>query len=191
VPLSGRAAVAIRDQQAYVPAAWPDGTPWLFPDSKANLDGTKYVPYFALQRRLRSWQARIGLHDEAGQPVTVSAHQFRHTLGTRLINSGVPQHVVQKVLKHASPGMTSVYAQLHDTTVRKAFDRYQQERVDIAGRLLEFDPGAPTAEAEWIKHNLARIQASLPNGYCGRPPQQDCPQPNTCGTQSWSFALAA
>lgn len=182
VPLSGRAAVAIRDQQAYVRAVWPDGTPWLFPDSKANLDGSKYFPYFALQRRLRSWQARIGLHDDAGQPVTVSAHQFRHTLGTRLINSGVPQHVVQKVLGHASPGMTSVYAQLHDTTVRKAFDRYQQERVDIAGRLLDFDPGAPTAEAEWIKHNLARIQASLPNGYCGRPPQQECPHPNACLT---------
>jgi Phage integrase, N-terminal SAM-like domain len=24
--------------------------------------------------------------------------------------------------------------------------------------------------------------ASLPNGYCGRPPQQDCPHPNACLT---------
>jgi hypothetical protein len=78
--------------------------------------------------------------------------------------------------------MTAVYAQLHDTTIRTAFDRYQQQRVDIAGRLLDFDPDAPTAEAEWIKHNLARVQASLPNGYCGRPPQQDCPHPNACLT---------
>ena len=23
---------------------------------------------------------------------------------------------------------------------------------------------------------------SLPNGYCGRPPQQDCPHPNACLT---------
>jgi integrase len=30
----------------------------------------------------------------------VTGHQFRHTLGTRLINSGVPQHVVQKLLGH-------------------------------------------------------------------------------------------
>jgi integrase len=182
VPLSGRAAVAIRDQQAHVRATWPDGSPWLFPDPKGNIDGTQPFIYHALQRCLRSWQARIGLHDETGQRITVSAHQFRHTLGTRLINAGVPQHVVQKVLGHASPGMTAVYAQLHDTTIRQAFDRYQQERVDIAGRLLHFDPGAPTAEAEWIKHNLARVQASLPNGYCGRPPQQDCPHPNACLT---------
>ena len=26
------------------------------------------------------------------------------------------------------------------------------------------------------------MQASLPNGYCGRPPQQDCPHPNACLT---------
>lgn len=54
--------------------------------------------------------------------------------------------------------------------------------MDIAGQRIDFDPGAPTADAEWIKHNLARIQASLPNGYCGRPPQQDCPHPNACLT---------
>ncbi|MGP8207417.1 MAG: tyrosine-type recombinase/integrase [Acidimicrobiales bacterium] len=32
------------------------------------------------------------------------------TYGTRLINSGVPQHVVQKLLGHASPNMTGHYA---------------------------------------------------------------------------------
>ncbi|MBK5222747.1 MAG: tyrosine-type recombinase/integrase [Acidimicrobiia bacterium] len=37
------------------------------------------------------------------QPVRVTAHQFRHTLGTRLINQGVPQHVIQRLLGHASP----------------------------------------------------------------------------------------
>ena len=48
----------------------------------------------------------------------MTAHQFRHTLGTRLINAGVPQFIVQRVLGHASPEMVSVYAQLHDSTVR-------------------------------------------------------------------------
>jgi hypothetical protein len=127
-------------------------------------------------------QQQIGLHDETGQPVTVTAHQYRHTLGTRLINAGVPQHVVQKMLGHASPQMTARYATIHDATIRAAFDDYQQRRVDIHGDRLAFDPYGPSAEAEWIKHNLARVQASLPNGYCGRPPQQDCPHPNACLT---------
>jgi len=182
VPLSGRAAVAIRDQQAVVRADWPAATRWLFPDPRRSPDGPRPFGYDSLARGLKSWQYRIRLHDNGGNQVRVSPHQFRHTLGTRLINTGVPQHIVQRVLGHASPGMTAVYAQLHDTTIRQAFDRYQQLRVDIAGEVLSFDPNSPTAPAEWIKHNLSRIQASLPNGYCGRPPQQDCPHPNACLT---------
>ena len=182
VPLSGRAAVAIRDQQAVVRADYPAATTWLFPDPARHTDGPRPFTYDKLNRRLTSWQRQIGLHDETGRPVHVTAHQFRHTVGTRLINAGVPQHVVQRLLGHASPGMTAVYAQLHDTTIRQAFDTYQQLRVNLAGEVIAFDPNAPTADAEWVKHNLSRIQASLPNGYCGRPPQQDCPHPNACLT---------
>ncbi|HWM96325.1 MAG TPA: tyrosine-type recombinase/integrase, partial [Streptosporangiaceae bacterium] len=85
---------------------------------------------------------------------TVTGHQFRHTLGTRLINSGVPQHVVQKLLGHASPHMTAHYARVHDTTIREAFDHYQSQRVNIAAQTLGDDPDAPTATAEWVKHNM-------------------------------------
>jgi hypothetical protein len=71
---------------------------------------------------------------------------------------------------------------VHDTTIREAFDTYQQQRVNITGQPISHDPGAPTAGAEWVKHNLSRIRDSLPNGYCGRPPQQACPHPNACLT---------
>jgi hypothetical protein len=66
--------------------------------------------------------------------------------------------------------MTARYAHIHDTTVRAAFDDYQARRVDIHGERLVFDPEASTSDAEWVKHNLARVAATLPNGYCGRPP---------------------
>lgn len=182
VPLSQRAAEAVRAQQDHLRDRWPAGPARLFPASVANPDGARPFSYGTLQHRLLRWQQDIDLRDEAGQHVSVTAHQFRHTLGTRLINADVPQHVVQKMLGHASPQMTARYATIHDATVRAAFDDYQQRRVDIHGKHLPFDPEAPSAEAEWIKHNLARVQASLPNGYCGRPPQQDCPHPNACLT---------
>jgi len=182
VPLSQRAADTIRAQQAHLPQRWPSGVPVLFPSPHANPDGLRSFAYATFSTRLARWCQHIRLHDETGQAVSVTAHQFRHTLGTRLINAGVPQHVVQKMLGHASPQMTARYATLHDSTVRAAFDEYQQRRVNIDGNHLDFDPDASTADAEWIKHNLARAQASLPNGYCGRPPQQDCPHPNACLT---------
>jgi hypothetical protein len=61
----------------------------------------------------------------------------------------VPQHVIQRLLCHASPEMTNFYAHLHDTTIRAEFERYCQIRVNIEGKLLGFDPGAATADAEW------------------------------------------
>lgn len=181
IPLTARAADAIRAQQTAVARDWPT-SPWLFPATNANPDGTRPFTYGALQQRMSRWQTAIDLRDGAGRPVRVSAHQFRHTLGTRLINQGVPQHVVQKLLGHASPQMTATYARLHDSTVREAFDQWCTTRVNINGERLMFEPDAASADAEWVKHHLSRIQASLPNGYCGRPPQQDCPHPNACLT---------
>jgi len=181
VPLSAKAAAAIRAQHAEVAGHWPR-SPWLFPAPRANPDGARPFTYSALRQRIGRWQAEIDLRDSSGRPVRVSAHQFRHTLGTRLLNRGVPQHVVQRLLGHASPQMTATYARLHDATVREAFEAYCATRVDIDGRHLPYEPDAPTSDAEWVKHHLSRIAASLPNGFCGRPPQQDCPHPNACLT---------
>ena len=182
VPLSNAGAAAVRDQQAHLRLRWPNGPAFLFPSPQSNPDGLRPFTYGALRQRLSRWQDDIDLRDEQGAPFRASAHRFRHTLGTRLINQGVPQHVVQRVLGHASPQMTARYATLHDTTVRQAFDAYWNDRVNVLGERIAFDPAGLTADAEWTKHNLARVQASLPNGYCGRPPQQDCPHPNACLT---------
>ena len=182
MPLSATAAETITAQQDQVRTLWPAGSPWLFPGIVDNADGSKPYAHAVFGTQLRHWCDKIGLHDEAGQPVRVTAHQFRHTFGTRLINSGVPQHIVQRLLGHASPNMTGHYARIHDTTIREAFDAYQATRVNIAGKRVAYDPDAPTAGAEWVKQNLNRIRDSLPNGYCARPAQQDCPHPNACLT---------
>lgn len=182
VPLSATAAEAIRAQQTDLRRRWPDGPPVLFPAPHSNPDGARPFNYATLRQRLARWQDVIDVRDETGQRVRVTAHQFRHTLGTRLINQGVPQHVIQRLLGHASPQMTARYASLHDTTVRQAFDEYCQQRVNLAGERIAYDATGLTADAEWTKHNMTRVQASLPNGYCGRPPQQDCPHPNACLT---------
>ena len=181
-PSAPRPPTTIRAQQDHVRSRWPQGSPWLFPGILENADGTKPYAHGSLSHQLGNWQKAIDVRDEAGQPVRVHAHQFRHTVGTRLINAGVPQHVIQRLLGHASPRMTARYAQIHDHTVRDAFERYCAQRVNTAGDAVPYDPDALTADAEWVKHNLSRVRDSLPNGYCGRPPQQDCPHPNACLT---------
>jgi integrase len=179
LPLSPRAAEAIRAQQKRLIGPGVAAPAWLFP---APSDPLLPLAYNNFRSAFVAWQQRIALHDEAGQPVQVTLHQLRHTLGTRLINADVPQHVIQRLLGHASPGMTAVYAHMHDSTIRAEFERYCQTRVDVQGQLLGFDPEAVTADAEWVKHQLSRAADILPNGFCGRPPQQDCPHPNACLT---------
>ena len=44
------------------------------------------------------------------------------------------------------------------------------------------NPTRPAQTPNGSNTTCPRIQASLPNGYCGRPPQQQCPHPNACLT---------
>lgn len=99
-----------------------------------------------------------------------------------MLNDGVPVHVIQRMLGHESASMTQHYARLHDQTLRAAFDSYARGRVNIVGERVVYDPAADGAEGEWMKERLARAKQTLPNGYCGRPLQQEYPHPNACLT---------
>jgi hypothetical protein len=74
--------------------------------------------------------------------------------------------------------MTSHYARLSDTTVRRHWE--QARKVNISGQTVTLDPGGPLAEAAWAKQRLGRVTQALPNGYCGLPVQQSCPHANAC-----------
>jgi hypothetical protein len=98
-----------------------------------------------------------------------------------LVNTEVSLETVRRLLDHASPVMTARYAQIHDQTLRREWERYQQ-RITIRGELIPLDPDGPLSDAAWAKENLARAKQTLPNGYCGLPLQQSCPHPNACLT---------
>jgi hypothetical protein len=78
--------------------------------------------------------------------------------------------------------MTSHYATIHDATIGEALDRCQSQRGNIAGEPASYGPGSPAASAQRVRHHLNRVRDSLPNGYRGRPAQQDRPHPNACLT---------
>jgi integrase len=68
---------------------WPAGIPVLFPRPHSNIDGTRPLSTSSYRSALRSWLERCDIRDEYGQPVRITPHQWRHTLGTTLKVSGV------------------------------------------------------------------------------------------------------
>lgn len=159
---------------------WPGGPRWLFPRPTKNVDGNEPIGSSTYRLALYRWLERCDIRDEHARPVQLTPHQWRHTLGTRLINRDVPQEVVRRILDHDSPAMTAHYARLHDTTVRRHWENAR--KVNASGQTVVLDPDGPLAEAAWAKHRLARVTQALPNGYCGLPVQKSCPHANACLT---------
>jgi integrase len=147
-PISQDLAEVITEQQRQVLQRFPDGCRWLFPGHMTNLNGSRPLSDQYWRNHLAEWLDRIQLADEHGQPARVTPHQFRHTLGTRLINADVPQHVVQQLLDHMSPQMTAVYARLLDKTVRTHWER--ATKINSEGAAVQLDPEHPLADAAWM-----------------------------------------
>ena len=180
VPVDDEVQSMISAQQQHNRERWPAGTPVLFPRPHANIDGTRPVSTSTYRSALSRWLEQCDIRDEHGQPVHLTPHQWRHTLGTVLINRDVPQHIVQKLLDHDSPEMTAHYARLSDKTVRRHWE--QARKVNAAGQPVQISPGSPLGDAAWTKHQLARATQALPNGYCQLPLVSTCPHANACLT---------
>jgi integrase len=123
VPVDDEVVALVAAQEERNRQRWPQGTPVLFPRPDANIDGTRPVRGDTYRRALYRWLDDCDIRDEHGQPARPTPHQWRHTLGTWLINRDVPQHVVQKILDHDSAEMTAHYARLSDKTVREHRER--------------------------------------------------------------------
>jgi hypothetical protein len=87
---------------------------------------------------------------------------------------------VRVLLDHSSGEMTAHYARLHDTTVRRHWEKAR--KVNAKGEAVTIDPDGPLAEANWAKQRLSRATQALPNGFCGLPAVRTCPHANACLT---------
>jgi integrase len=179
VPIDEQLAAMIEDQQRKVHARHPKGDV-LFPRSSGNPDGRRPMPTSTLHAHLKQWLSACRVSDELGEPAHVTAHRFRHTYASRLINSEVSQEVVRRLLDHTSHTMTARYARLADKTIREQWERAQ--KINIRGEPAELPDDGPLGDAVWMKQNLARAKMALPNGYCGLPLQKSCPHANACLT---------
>jgi integrase len=179
VPIDDELLALVRHQQQRILDRYPSGIV-LFPRPEKNPDGKTPVSGSTYRLALYRWLERCDVRDEHGRPVHLTPHQWRHTLGTVLINRDVPQHVVQKILDHDSPLMTALYARLSDKTARKHWEKAR--KVGAEGQPVQISPDGPLGDAAWSKQRLSRATQALPNGYCELPMVRTCPHANSCLT---------
>jgi integrase/recombinase XerD len=188
IPISREVVQVIQEQQRYIRKHIADiGFKYLFcANGGAKRPGYNPVPRVMTREILPEYlnylAKKHNICDSSGTLWHFQTHQFRHTVGTRMINNGVPQHIVQRYLGHESPEMTATYAFIHDKTMKTEIAKYQGKVVNIAGQVVEpIDGAADDAELQWFKRNI-QAQA-LPNGSCALPTiSQGCPHANACLT---------
>ena len=127
-----------------------------------------------------------GLVDSAGK-ATITAHRFRHMIGTQLAEGGARIQTIMAVLGHRTPNMSIIYASLSDPTVKQqyqdALDRRLGPEVTLAGpaadalREHRLDPEA----VSWLQTNFLKTELEL--GHCLRSPAEgpcECDLVLTC-----------
>ncbi|WP_236581605.1 tyrosine-type recombinase/integrase [Rhodococcus sp. T7] len=140
---------------------------------------------FLFDLALKTACTTAGLLDSQGRP-TISAHRFRHTIGTQLAEGGARLQTIMAVLGHRTPHMSLIYASLSDPTVKQqyqdALDRHL-DGVALAGpaaqalREHRLDPQA----VSWLQTNFLKTELEL--GHCLRLPQEgpcECDLVLTC-----------
>ena len=103
---------------------------------------------------------------------TVTAHRFRHTVGTQLAERGARLHTIMTVLGHSDPGMSMVYAQISDREVLRDYRAVLGPGATIAGPLAaQLRAGElPSSAVDWLKSNFFKTELEL--GHCLRLPRE-------------------
>lgn len=130
---------------------------------------------FLFDAALKAACTAAGLIDTGGEP-TISAHRFRHTIGTQLAEGGARLQTIMAVLGHRTPHMSLIYASLSDPTIKtqyqQALDRSGGSDLRLAGpaadtlRNQELDAGS----VHWLQTNFLKTQLEL--GHCLRLPTE-------------------
>ena len=191
IPISNELAAVIQEQQAYIQNQFGNSFNYLFCGRKRGsgkfcsseetfIPVPKVMQYPTFARYLKRLIERGEITDEAGKLWDLESHQFRHTVGTSMVNRGVPLPVIQRYLNHDTPTMTMTYAHIYDETLKKEINKYHSKVINIAGEVIESENPAldNDTDLQWMKKQV--LGEILPNGYCGLPVQLTCSKGNAC-----------
>ncbi len=129
------------------------------------------------------------LHE--GKPYRLTAHQFRHSIATEMIDQGIDIYTVKEFLGHRSLAMTERYVQIYLKSLKAKYDAYRAKQYQATAPLtmaaqMEVAPPAEGPEGGWVEGRVGTLYRSpLPDGigWCEHLAMLDpCPTPPHCPT---------
>lgn len=166
IPLVNQTVIeAIQAQQAGIKAQWGVNCRFLFPSPRSSQRPFQQKTF---NDTLNVWALKANIRDRSGALYHFQSHQFRHTVGMRLINDDVPLDTISRLFGHDSLQMTQRYAYKRADKLRAELQRVGLKRktIDFHGQTVKGDPVANGVEPQLLRKGI-RGQ-TLPVGGCGR-----------------------
>ena len=138
-----------------VPA--PDGFYYLFRELR-NKSKVETISYdrFNTNVILPKISKKVPLQNLDGSLYQISAHQFRHTVATEMIDAGVDIYAVKEFLGHSSVVMTEKYIKVYQQKLKKEF----KEKLSRSDATL-IKEGLTEEEAlydnTWVKNKIFAV----------------------------------
>lgn len=109
----------------------------------------------------------IPLKNIDGSIYQISAHQFRHTVATEMIDAGVDIYAVKEFLGHSSIAMTEQYIKVYQQRLKKEFKEKlsKSDATDIKNNLSEEEN---LYDNKWVKNKIIGV-FELGDGCCEHP----------------------
>ena len=111
-----------------------------------------------------------------GSEVRFTPHDFRRIFATEALSSGLPPHIVQVLMGHASLATTQGYAAIYPQDVIRHHRTFIEKR-RVTRPTEEYRE--PTA-AEWDEFEAHFVQRKLSLGSCGRAYGTGCQHEHAC-----------
>jgi len=110
--------------------------------------------------------------------IGLTPHRFRHTFAVALLNYGIRESALQKLMGHASLDMTLDYARILDETVEKAFSEAVEQMQE--GSTVGFRTSLFRRNTRFFAEGDSVGWIRLPLGYCRRNAKLHCESDVKC-----------
>jgi integrase len=129
-----------------------------------------------IQKWLAVVLTRTALADAAGQPLHYTPHDFRRMFATEAVGSGLPVHIVARLLGHTNINTTQAYMAVFDEQLVRSYRTFLDNR---RAQRPEAEYREPT-EDEWQEFQQHFQLRKLELGECSRPYGTPCKHEHAC-----------